>query len=118
MRSRKLPIIGKIREPARRRPGRPRKTDDMSHTPELQVKDLHVSVEGKEILKGLDLEVGKGEIHALMGPNVSGKSTFARKQFLPTEVLSSDACRAMVSDDENNQAATTDAFAVNRLRKT
>src|SRR5438270_11171702 len=48
----------------------------------------------------------------LIGPSGSGKSTFARKHFLPTEVLSSDACRAMVSDEENNQAATNDAFEV------
>src|SRR5882672_4752360 len=46
----------------------------------------------------------------LIGPSGSGKSTFARKHFLPTEVLSSDACRAMVSDAENNQAVTNDAF--------
>ncbi len=48
----------------------------------------------------------------LIGPSGSGKTTFARKHFLPTEVLSSDACRGMVSDDENNQAVTNEAFAL------
>lgn len=42
----------------------------------------------------------------LVGPSGSGKSTFASKHFLPTEVLSSDFCRALVSDDENDPAAT------------
>lgn len=46
----------------------------------------------------------------LVGPSGSGKSTFARKHFLPTEVISSDFCRGLVSNDENNQAATIDAF--------
>jgi protein phosphatase len=46
----------------------------------------------------------------LIGPSGCGKSTFARKHFKPTEVLSSDFCRGLVSDDENNQAATKDAF--------
>jgi hypothetical protein len=48
----------------------------------------------------------------LIGPSGYGKSTFARKHFKPTEVLSSDFCRGLVSDDENNQAATKDAFEI------
>jgi polynucleotide kinase-phosphatase len=48
----------------------------------------------------------------LVGPSGSGKSTFARKHFKTTEVLSSDFCRGLVSDDENSQGATNDAFEV------
>ena len=48
----------------------------------------------------------------LMGASGSGKSTFAARNFLPTEVLSSDRCRGMVADDEGDQAATPDAFDV------
>jgi Fe-S cluster assembly ATP-binding protein len=44
---------------------------------QLEINDLHVSAEGKEILKGLDLEVDSGQVNALMGPNGSGKSTLA-----------------------------------------
>ena len=48
----------------------------------------------------------------LIGVSGSGKSTFARAHFKPTEVLSSDFCRGLVSDDENDQAASKDAFEV------
>lgn len=48
----------------------------------------------------------------LVGVSGSGKSTFARKHFLGTEVISSDFCRGLVADDENDQAATKDAFDV------
>src|SRR5512143_3337878 len=48
----------------------------------------------------------------LIGASGSGKSSFARKHFKPTEVLSSDFCRGLASDDENDQTATKDAFEI------
>jgi protein phosphatase len=51
----------------------------------------------------------------LMGTSGSGKSTFARTHFLPTQVISSDFCRGLVADDENDQSATVDAFALLRV---
>ena len=60
----------------------------------------------------MNIKIPKLSLVLLIGPSGAGKSTFARKHFLPTEVLSSDYCRGLVSDDENDQAATADAFEV------
>jgi protein phosphatase len=51
----------------------------------------------------------------LIGPSGAGKTTFSRRYFLPTEVVSSDRCRALVCDDENNQAVSADAFEILHL---
>jgi protein phosphatase len=59
-----------------------------------------------------ELEVPELSLVVLVGASGSGKSTFAQKHFLPTEVLSSDFCRGLVADDENDQCATKDAFEV------
>src|SRR5580704_7631496 len=60
----------------------------------------------------MKLTIPELAVVALIGPSGSGKSSFARKHFRPTEVLSSDYCRGLVSDEENSQAATKDAFDV------
>jgi protein phosphatase len=60
----------------------------------------------------MKLAIPELAVVALVGPSGSGKSSFARKHFRPTEVLSSDFCRGLVSDDETSQAATNDAFEV------
>ncbi|MBC9730020.1 polynucleotide kinase-phosphatase [Streptomyces sp. TRM68367] len=65
-----------------------------------------------ETPKGRVLPVTDLCLVVLVGASGSGKSTFARRHFKPTEVLSSDFCRGLVSDDENDQSASRDAFDV------
>jgi protein phosphatase len=62
--------------------------------------------------KGRTLPVTDLSLVVLVGASGSGKSTFAHRHFKPTEVISSDFCRGLVSDDENDQSATRDAFDV------
>ena len=58
----------------------------------------------------MKLTIPELSLVVLIGASGSGKSSFARKHFLGTEIISSDYCRSIVCDDETNQAATTDAF--------
>ncbi|MDQ6822228.1 MAG: polynucleotide kinase-phosphatase [Actinomycetota bacterium] len=60
----------------------------------------------------MELSVPELSLVVLVGASGSGKSTFAAKRFLPSEVLSSDYCRGLVADDENDQSATNDAFEI------
>src|SRR4051794_26301672 len=63
----------------------------------------------------MHIAIPKLSLVVLIGPSGSGKSTFARGHFRAPEILSSDICRAMVSDDENDQNVTKDAFEVLRF---
>ena len=60
----------------------------------------------------MEIKIPELSLVVLIGVTGSGKSSFAKKHFKKTEIISSDECRALVSDDENNQSATTDAFDV------
>src|SRR5579884_1025117 len=62
----------------------------------------------------MNLKIPQLSLVVLIGASGSGKSTFARKHFKTTEILSSDFCRGLVADDPNSQDATNDAFDVLR----
>src|ERR1700674_2329595 len=66
-------------------------------------------------LHPMTIEIPELALVILIGPSGSGKSTFARKHFKPTEIITSDLCRALVADDENAQDATPAAFEVLHL---
>ncbi len=63
-----------------------------------------------EIIQTVEISLPELALVVLVGPTGAGKSTFARRHFRPTEIVSSDACRGLVADDENDQSASGDAF--------
>jgi ABC-type glutathione transport system ATPase component len=64
------------------------------------------------VLNSMKITIPELSLVVLIGASGAGKSSFARRHFLPTETISSDFCRGLVSDDENSLEATNDAFDV------
>ena len=87
--------------------GRPRGSAARGAHPDGGVRAVS---EQATVTAARELDVPELSLVVLVGASGSGKSTFAAKHFLSTEVLSSDHCRALVADDENDQGATSDAF--------
>ncbi|MEW1859131.1 polynucleotide kinase-phosphatase [Streptomyces sp. NPDC088194] len=97
----------------RMNPGAP-DTPDNPDTPDTsQIQDTPASAAAPDAVKPpRELAVTDLSLVVLIGATGSGKSTFAARHFKPTEVISSDFCRGLVGDDENDQSVTRDAFDV------
>src|SRR6266550_500865 len=76
----------------------------------IRSKPCSSSTDLERTVPQMHIKIPKLSLVVLIGASGSGKSTFARRHFRPSEVISSDYCRGLVSDDENDQAATNDAF--------